>query len=161
MTTNAPVKIARKQMKALTREAIEDAFVARGCTTEQKTAGAVKYTPISLAGSDQRLAAIYGSKGGAASVWIKEETWTALRAHVTPATCRVEDVDLFGRGFQWAVHFNSHDDPLIQTVADIAVECGKARWESAQARRAADARRAVVRAEREAEMAKRKRDPFA
>ncbi len=160
MTTTVPT-IDKMTMKAMTRKAIEDAFVARGCTTSQKTAGAVKYTPISFGESDQRLAAIYGSKGGAASVWIKEETWTRLRPHVNPDNIRVEDVDLFGRGFQWAVHFDHHDDPLILHLADIAVECGTERWERAKMRREADSRRESIRAEREAEMAERKRDPFA
>ena len=160
MTTTVP-KIDRMTMKTMTRDAIENAFLMRGCTTSQKTAGAVKYTPISLADSDQRLAAIYGSKGGAASVWIKEETWARLRPQVNPDEVRVEDVDLFGRGFQWAVHFDYYDDPLISLLADIAVECGQERWERAKMRREADARRESLRAEREAEMAKRKRDPFA
>ena len=148
-------------LKQTTREVIAQVFKDRGCSVENKRAGAVKYSPISIKGSDQRCAAIYGSKGGAASLWIKEEAWLRLKPKMNRRTARVEDVDLFGRGFQWAVHFDDPDDPTIVVAAEIAMEVGRERWERAKTRRANDARRKKARILREAEIAKRKRDPFA
>ena len=154
--------IPKMKLKELTRESILDSFLISGCMTENKKSGAVKYTAISLPDSDQRLAAIYGSRGGAASLWMKDEAWCRIKGDIMdPDSVRVEDVDLFGRGFQWAIHFDHPDDPLIMKAVKASVEVGKERWERAQKRRSDDQRRAEARAEREAAMAERRRDPFA
>jgi len=151
----------KAEIKAMTKTAIMNAFTAHDCVGDDKRAGAVKYTAISLNGSYQRIAAIYGSAGGGASIWIKEDAWEIIKPNVSPDDIRIEDVDLTKRGFQWAIHFDDPNDNLIQTVVDACVDVGKVRWDRAQKRRADDARRAKVRAEREARMAERKRNPFA
>jgi len=153
--------IPKMKLKQLTRESILDSFLLRGCTVENKKSGAVKYSAISLDDSDQRLAAVYGSRGGAAALWVKESAWDLIKDDLDPDEVRVEDVVMFGRGFQWAIHFDHPDDPLIDKAVEASVEAGKERWERAQKRRADDKRRAEARAERDAKMAERRRDPFA
>ena len=149
----------------MTKAAIMSAFEKHGCTGDDKTAGAVKYTAISIKGSYQRIAAIYGSQGGGASVWVKEDAWTQIRPQVVSAwkegKLRVDDVDLTKRGFQWSIHFDTPNHPHIETIVKECVNVGHIRWERAQKRIADDARRAEARIIREAKMAERKRDPFA
>jgi len=151
----------KAEIKAMTKTAIMSAFHAHDCVGDDKRAGAVKYTAISLDGSYQRIAAIYGSAGGGASIWIKEDAWSIIRPTVSAGDIRIDDVDLTKRGFQWAIHFDNPNDPVIQVVVDACVDVGKVRWDRAQKRRADDARRAEARVEREARMAERKRNPFA
>ena len=151
----------KAEIKAMTKTAIMNAFESHGCVGDDKRAGAVKYTAISLDGSYQRIAAIYGSAGGGASIWIKEDAWSIIRPTVSADDIRIDDVDLTKRGFQWAIHFDNPNDPVIQGVVDACVDVGKVRWDRAQKRRADDARRAEARVEREARMAERKRNPFA
>lgn len=151
----------KAEIKTMTKASIMDAFTEHGCTFDEKTAGAVKYTAISLMGSYQRIAAIYGSQGGGASVWIKEAAWDKIRPQVSEGDIRVDDVDLTKRGFQWAIHFDNPNDPHIKMVVDAVVEVGQVRWARAVKRREDDVRRAAARKIREAEMAERKRNPFA
>lgn len=153
--------IPKMKLKEMTRSSILSAFQLNGCKTENKKSGAVKYTAISLPESDQRLAAIYGSRGGAAALWMKDGAWQLIKEDVDPDNVRVEDVDLFGRGFQWAIHFDHPDDPLIVKAVEASVAAGKDRWDRATKRRADDKRRAEARTERELKMAERRRDPFA
>ena len=94
-------------------------------------------------------------------MWVKESAWDLIKDDLDPDEVRVEDVVMFGRGFQWAIHFDHPDDPLIDKAVEASVEAGKERWERAQKRRADDKRRAEARAERDAKMAERRRDPFA
>ena len=154
-------RLSKAEIKTLTREHIMDSFLLRGCMAEQKKAGAVQYTAISLKGSDKRLAAIYGSRGGAASLWIKEDAWERLKPDYEPGDIRIEDVSLFQRGFQWAIHFNDHHDTNIEKIVDVAVQVGKERWDRSVKRREDDERRAKARIEKKKEMASRKKDPFA
>ena len=151
----------KAEIKTMTKASIMTAFDRYGCTYDEKTAGAVKYTAISLTGSYQRIAAIYGSQGGGASIWIKEAAWELIRPSVSEGDLRVDDVDLTKRGFQWAIHFDNPNDPHINTVVDATIEVGQIRWVRAQKRREDDARRAAQRIVREADMAERKRNPFA
>mgnify|MGYP003631294603 CR=1 FL=1 len=151
----------RAEIKTMTKAAIKDAFEIHGCTFDSKTAGAVKYTAISLNGSYQRIAAIYGSQGGGASLWIKEAAWDIIKPKVSEGELTIDDVDLTKRGFQWAIHFDNPNDPMINTIVEAVVEAGQIRWHRAQKRRADDARRADARVIREASMAERKRNPFA
>jgi len=151
----------KAEIKTMTKASIIDAFDKYGCTFDEKTAGAVKYTAISLMGSYQRIAAIYGSQGGGASIWIKESAWEQIRPQVSEGNIRVDDVDLTKRGFQWAIHFDNPNDPHIQMIVDAVVEVGEIRWARAKKRKEDDARRAEQRIVREADMAERKRNPFA
>jgi len=151
----------KAQLKTETREKIQGLFEAQGCTVEEKTAGN-KYLAVSLPDSKQRIAAIYGSLGGAASVWLKEAAWDDLRGHIKdPSKHRVEDVGDFRRGFQWAVHFDGPDDPLIHGAVECAVRAGRNRWDKTQHRRAEDARRTKAAAERKVQRDANKRDPWA
>ena len=152
--------LSKNELKRITKAACVQAFAIQDCIADEKTAGTMKYTPISLVGSTQRIAAIYGSRGGGASIWVKEEVFALVRSELNPNTTRVEDVNSFNRGFQWAIHFDSPDDPVIQVVAEAAVEHGKERWARAIKRRKDDDRRALTRADREAERKLKKRDPW-
>lgn len=152
--------LSKNEIKRLTKEACVRAFAERGCVADPKKAGTMKYVPISISGSTQRIAAIYGSRGGGASIWIKEEVFAMIRNQLDPDQVKVEDVDLFKRGFQWAIHFDGPSDPVIQSVAQAAVDHGQERWERAVKRKADDARRAETRKEREAERKAKRRNPW-
>ena len=153
--------LSKNQIKKLTKEACIRAFVERGCIADPKTAGGMKYVPISLSGSTQRIAAIYGSRGGGASIWVKEEVFAMVRHELDPDMVKVEDVDLFKRGFQWAIHFNGPSDPVIQIIAHAAVEHGQERLERAIKRQADEERRAATRKQREEERRLNRRNPWA
>ena len=154
-------------IKRETKTKIIDAYRDVNCSVDEKRTGSITYHAISLADSDQRIAAIYGSLGGAASLWIKEGAWEILRDSIEDAFPdgidreQIQDVDLFRRGYQWAVHFQGPDDPMIPLTIKATIEAGSARWERAQKRRADDARRAAARAQKKAEMDEKRRDPFA
>ncbi len=150
---------SKNDLKREIRDAIADGFMREGCTIDEKKAGQT-YLAVSLADSTQRIAAIYGSLGGGASLWVKQATWDLLRDTVDPETSRVEDVSDFRRGFQWAIHFDDPDDSLIAASVAVCVSTGKARWDKTLKRRDADARRAKDRAEREARRAATKKDPW-
>ena len=149
----------KAQLKAETRKRIRGLFEASGCTVESKQAGN-HYLAVSLPDSNQRIAAIYGSLGGAASLWLKEAAWTLLRPHTNPKRDRVEDVRDFRRGFQWAIHFDDPNAALIEKSVEVCIEAGTARWTKTQQRRAEDERRAKAVAERKAKRASTKRNPW-
>lgn len=152
-----PMKKA--DLKRATRERIIDQYEANDCSVDEKKAG-VTYYAVSVAGSNQRIAAIYGSLGGGASIWVKESAFQSIKDKLNPNVTKVEDVDLFKRGFQWAIHFDSPTDPIIDIVVNATIDIGRSRWEKTLARREADKRRAEKRAKKDAEMAQRKRDPW-
>ena len=153
--------LSKNEIKRLTKEACVRAFAERGCIADPKMAGTMKYVPISISGSTQRIAAIYGSRGGGASIWIKEEVFAMIKPRLDPDQVKVEDVDLFKRGFQWAIHFDGPHDPVIELVAQAAVEHGQERWERAVKRKADDDRRAQTRKEREEARRASRRNPWA
>jgi len=156
-------KLSKNEIKQATRSLIRTLFEAAKCEIHEKAAGSVNYEAVAIAGSDQRIAAIYGSRGGACALWVKDATWTRLKQiHGEDARdMRVQDVSMFARGFQWAIHFDGPDDQWIPSVIAATVTEGTARWEKALDRRATEKRRADERELREAKMAAKRRDPFA
>ena len=148
----------KNDMKEEVRQEIIDHFTA-DCDIEIKRAGQT-YRAISLKGSNQRIAAIYGSLGGGASLWMKQAAWELLKPHCDPETTRVEDVSDFRRGFQWAIHFDDPSDSLIPEATSACMISGADRWAKTLKRREDDARRAKARAEREAKRAATKKDPW-
>lgn len=147
--------------KQAVRNAIIDLYLESGCEAHDKNAGAVNYTTLGLRGSPQRIGAVYGSRGGGASLWIKEDVFQQVKPELNPDEVRIEDVDLTRRGFQWAFHFDDPNDPIIELVVRTSIELGLVRWEKTLKRREDEKRRAEKRAIKEAEMAQRKRNPFA
>lgn len=150
---------SKNDLKREVREEIIEYF-SEDCEIEEKKAGQT-YLAVSLKGSTQRIAAIYGSLGGGASLWVKQAAWEQIRMVCDPETTRVEDVSDFRRGFQWAIHFNDPSDSMIPTAVAACISTGQTRWEKTLKRRADDARRAEARAEREAKRAATKKDPWA
>jgi hypothetical protein len=150
----------KNDLKREIRATISTLFEDGGCTIEEKTAGQ-KYLAVSLENSTQRIAAIYGSLGGGASLWLKQAAWDEILPNTDQNRDRVEDVSDFRRGFQWAFHFDDPDDPMIQQAVTACINTGTDRWNKTQLRREADARRAKARAEREAKRAATKKDPWA
>jgi len=162
MKQKQPSKNALKQQ---TRERLTTLFKNAGMTIENHSAGAVNYISVSIPSSGQNCAAVYGSRGGAASLWMKQDAWELLRDEVNAAgiaeSLRIEDVDLFRRGFQWAVHFNSPSDSHLEMAVNACVESGKERWRLTQERWAKEKAALAKRHEKEKEIASRRRDPFA
>jgi hypothetical protein len=156
-------KLNKNQIKKLTRNKVKDAFTSKGCTIFKKTAGSVSYETIGLSGSDQRIGALYGSRGGACALWVKDDAWNVIKESgiVSPQTHTVQDVSMFARGFQWAIHFKDHNDSAIETVILACVSTGQIRWDATQERRAVEQRRASERVVREAAMSEKRSDPWA
>ena len=154
-------KIAKNELKRMTKAKVADLFMENGCSIDTMEAGSVKYEAIALAGSDQRIGAIYGSRGGACALWLKDEAWKRVKGELDPEQTKVVDVKMFGRGFQWAIHFNGPDDPAIEPTVKAAVDAGNARWTRTKTRRATEERRARERVIREAKMAEQRQDPWA
>ena len=160
---NREVKQSKNEMKQATRSLLRTLFESAGCEIHEKAAGSVNYEAIGIAGSDQRIGAIYGSRGGACALWVKDATWSRLKTlHPDKVReMRVQDVSMFARGFQWAIHFDGPEDAWIAPAVAATVEHGRLRWEKALERRATEKRRADDRERREAKMAAKRRDPFA
>jgi len=151
---------SKSQIKKETKMKIIELYKSLGCEVEERKTGSISYHAFSLQGSDQRIAAMYGSLGGAASLWIKKDAWAIVAPNLDRDSTRVEDVDLFRRGFQWAVHFMSQDDKALEPVVRASVEAGKVRWTRAVKRRADDARRKEARAIKKAEMDSKRNDAW-
>tara|TARA_R110002050_G_scaffold7274_8_gene28472 strand:+ start:3709 stop:4188 length:480 start_codon:yes stop_codon:yes gene_type:complete len=151
---------SKSQIKKDTKSKIIELYESLGCDIDERKTGSIKYHAISIGGSDQRIAAIYGSLGGAASLWIKKDAWDLVAPNLDRASTRVEDVDLFRRGFQWAVHFHDQYDNALEPVVQASFEAGQTRWNRALKRRADDARRMKVRADKKAEMDAKRNDAW-
>jgi hypothetical protein len=126
---------SKSQIKKETKSKIIELYKSLGCEVEERKTGSISYHAFSILGSDQRIAAMYGSLGGAASLWIKKDAWSIVAPSLDRNTTRVEDVDLFRRGFQWAVHFTNQDDEALEPVVRASVEAGTVRWNRAIKRR--------------------------
>ena len=145
-------------MKRMCRTNIRDALESKGLKCEDMTAGSIKYTVARYPHEENQIvAAIYGSIKGCASLWMKEAAFAQIKESLPDDTI-VEDVALFRRGFQWAVHFESHLDDRIELCVAASIDAGNIRLKKTETRRADDVRREQNRAEREAKMAERKRD---
>ena len=152
--------IGKRELKRMTRENLKTELQKHGLVTEDMTAGSITYTVARFPDeANQIVAAIYGSIKGCASLWMKENAFQSVLPELkTKSDVVVEDVAMFRRGFQWAVHFESPTDMLIPVCVEAAVNAGQARLDKTKARRAEDDRRASERDARQAKMAERKRD---
>ena len=145
-------------MKKMCRTNIQMSLESKGLQCEDMTAGSIKYTVARYPHEENQIvAAIYGSIKGCASLWMKEAAFAQIKESL-PADTIVEDVALFRRGFQWAVHFESHTDERIELCVNASISAGNVRLKKTELRRADDVRRDESRAERETKMAERKRD---
>ncbi len=121
-------KMKATERKALLRTALRNNFEEAGCQLADLKAGPQKYTAVRQPGSEWNIAAIYGSRHGA-SLWIKEKVHDRLRDKYPAEYARfvdVVDVDLFRRGFAWAVHFKDPeaDADLIELVCKVSLQWG-------------------------------------
>jgi len=158
-TESKPTKpIGKRQMKKLTKQSIFDAFLIRGYSVHEMSAGSVKYHTIRHPDNDtQIVAAVYGSLTKAASLWLKESAFERIKPHL-PHDTMVEDVEPFRRGFQWAIHFEDKDDDVIDIAVEHSIEAAKERLAKTEERQALETQRAKDRAEREAKRAETRRD---
>ena len=147
-------KIGKRALKTMTKSSIAQAFMDAGLThgdevhIEDASAGSVKYQNVKfIRENNQVVAAIYGSINHCASIWLKEDAFSAVRPHL-PDDAVVEDVAPFRRGFQWSIHIKSPSSPLIGVIAENCVQFAKQRLEKTLARRQEDADREVRKAER-------------
>lgn len=152
--------IGKRELKRMTRENLKAELNRHGLITEDMTAGSITYTVARFPHEENQIvAAIYGSIKGCASLWMKENAFQSAKpALMSKENVVVEDVAMFRRGFQWAVHFESPTDELIPVCVEAAVNAGQARLDKTLKRRAEDDRRASEREARQAKMAERKRD---
>ena len=160
MTETKPM--GRQALKRLTKQTIENAYLEAGCFTETKSAGAVDYIAVRLSEQDNlTIANIYGSRTGAASIWVKEWTWDNIRANVGKDDRTVIDVQSYKRGMDWSIEVHDQNDPIIGQLVETTIQHGhadrKERAEKAEAKKQALAE-ATARAEA---MAAKRRDPFA
>tara|TARA_R110001592_G_scaffold210521_3_gene462126 strand:+ start:35915 stop:36430 length:516 start_codon:yes stop_codon:yes gene_type:complete len=117
------------ERKALLRRTMRTHFETAGCELADMKAGPQNYTAIRQPGKDFNVAAIYGSRIGA-SLWIKEGVHNRLRDKYPKEYARfadVVDVDLFRRGFAWAIHFADPVDDLdlIELVCQVSLQWGQ------------------------------------
>lgn len=108
---------------------MKEVFAEEGCEMVDMKAGPQKYTAVRHPNSDWNVAAIYGSRLGA-SLWIKESVHSRLRDKYPNEFKRfsdVVDVDLFRRGFAWAIHFAdpTEEAGLIELVCRVSIQWGK------------------------------------
>lgn len=160
MSETTPKPIGKRQMKKLTKETIFNAFLLEGFEVHEMKAGSVNYHTIKFPakhGTNQVVAAVYGSLTKAASLWLKESAFQAVKPHL-PVDTMVEDVEPFRRGFQWAIHFEDKDDEVIDIAVKHSIEAANLRLSKTQDRQALEAERAKARAEREAKRSQTRRD---
>lgn len=160
MSEAKPKPIGKREMKKLTKEAIFNAFLVNGYEVHEMKAGSVVYHTIkhpASVGSNQVVAAVYGSLTKAASLWLKESAFEAVKPHL-PLDTMVEDVEPFRRGFQWAIHFEDKDDDVIDIAVEHSIKAAGARLEKTLERQALEEERAKARAEREAKRSETRRD---
>jgi len=151
--------IGKRELKRMTRTKIQSELEAHGLECENMKAGSIEYTVARFDGEpNQIVAAIYGSIKGCASLWMKESAFQQVKPILLKHDAVVEDVAMFRRGFQWAVHFDKPDSQLIMPCVEATVNAGRERLNKTITRRKADERRATERVAREAKMAERKRD---
>lgn len=152
-------KMKATERKKLLREQMRKHFENAGCELADMKAGPQNYTAVRHPGEDFNVAALYGSRIGA-SVWVKEQVYNRLRDKY-PADFKrfadVVDVDLFRRGFAWAIHFRDPVDEadLIELVCTVSLQWGKreqARRSAAEESRAAEE---LAKANRKAERRER------
>jgi len=149
-------------LKEKTQQHIAEAFRANGCTTLERSAGAVKYMAIRMnEESHQNVAAIYGGLGTPASIWVKDVVFQEIKDVVKESGNYIDDVKYTHRGFDWRIFIDNPSDPLIDIIVENSVDWGKQAWEKYLVRKEATDLRDSRRAEREARMAEIKRDPFA
>ncbi len=151
--------IGKRELKRMTRTRIQSELEAHGLECENMKAGSIEYTVARFNGEpNQIVAAIYGSIKGCASLWMKESAFQIAKPTLLKHDAVVEDVAMFRRGFQWAVHFDKPDSNLILPCVEATVNAGRERLNKTIARRTEDKRRESERVAREAKMAERKRD---
>ena len=142
----------------MTRENLKAKLLEHGLECEDMQAGSITYTVARFPHEpNQIVAAIYGSIKGCASLWMKEAAFQEAKPNL-PSDTVVEDVAMFRRGFQWAVHFDAPTSELIPVCVSATVSAGTNRLNKTLKRRADDDRRAAEREVRQAKMAERKRD---
>jgi hypothetical protein len=149
-------------LKQKTQQQIAEAFTAAGCSTLERSAGAVNYVAIRMNDeSHQNVAAIYGGQGTPASIWVKDVVFQEIKDIIKDAGNYVDDVKYTHRGFDWRVFIESPTDPLIDVIVETSVDWGTEAWAKYLVRKEAKDLRDSRREEREARMAEIKRDPFA
>ena len=146
-------KLKATERKALIHQRIRDNFSNAGCELLDLKAGPQNYTAVRSPDEDFNVAAIYGSRIGA-SIWVKEEVHQRLRAKYPDEYAKfpdVVDVDLFRRGFAWAIHFRHPDDDgdLIDLVCEVSLQWGNRERKRRDERTAEIERKEVEKQERE------------
>lgn len=158
--TKAPKPIGKREMKKLTKERIFEAYRENGYEIQEMRAGSINYHTVKHpenTGSNQVVAAIYGSLTKAASLWLKESAFQAVKPHL-PIDTLVEDVEPFRRGFQWAIHFEDKDDDVIQIAVSHSIQAACSRLEKTLERQQLEEQRAEARLERASKRAETRRD---
>lgn len=104
------LRVSSRERKQAIRSAILHAFGA-GFEAEQKN----PYVAIRLAGTDKNVAAIFGSRKGGLSLWVKA-------AVEVPSNISIRDVSKTARGFQQAIDIKNEEDPAIAALVQAVKE---------------------------------------
>jgi len=158
----------RHALKRRTKQTIVDAFVSEGCTAVERSAGAVTYTALKLSDTHiNSVANVYGSKRGAATIWVKDETWQLLKdwgavtaTEVDADLRRVTDISGYKRGMDWSIEIHDDVDPVITSTIRASIEVAK-KADIARLTRVAEAEEKAAKAKAKAdEMAAKRRSAF-
>jgi len=155
--------IGRQALKRLTKKTIEEAYREAGCYTETKSAGAVTYVAVRLSEDNPyTIANIYGSRTGAASIWVKQAVWGTLvdEGLVKEGDRVVIDVESYKRGMSWSIEVHDNVDPIIATLVEKTMEQGQHVEENRLKREAEKEAKAEAARERAERIGENRRNPF-
>lgn len=158
-------KIGKREMKKKTRSYIRQTFETNGCHTIDRSAGAVNYVAIRLHPEcPNNIAAIYGSRNFAASIWVKDDAFTILKESgliVADDGRPIKDVSFFKRGLDWQIDVYDDMDSIIQDIIAATMVTGQVREDERLSKIAFAEARAAESVARDAHMNDKRKDPFA
>lgn len=156
--------IGKQEMKRRTKAHIQQAFEDAGFVAVERSAGAVNYIALKPSMDTQYVAAsIYGDRRGAASIWVKDDVFHALKSKgkVSADDDRtIQDVSFFKRGMAWKIEIHDLSDSLIKDILNETMVWWRETEAELAAAEAEKAEKARAAAEREAAMDAKRRSPF-
>lgn len=157
-------KVGKQEMKRLTKALIQEQFQLNGFNAVERSAGAVNYIALKPDLEDQHVAAsIYGDRRGAASIWVKDSVFQALKdeGKVNASDDRnVQDVSFFKRGMDWKIEIHDTSDELIHDIVRLSSAWWEAKTAELAAKAAEMAEKKRLADERKAEMDAKRKSPF-
>lgn len=157
-------KIGKQEMKRRTKAHIQQVFEDAGFVAVERSAGAVNYIALKPDLETQYVAAsIYGDRRGAASIWVKDDVFHALKAKGKVSADHdrtIQDVSFFKRGMAWKIEIHDMSDAIIGDILNETMVWWRETEAELAAAEAERAEKARLAAEREAAMDAKRRSPF-